>query len=173
MTAGSGIVHSGMPDEEQGLMHGFHLWLNLPARGKMVPASCRAISFEEIPRFTTAAGAEDRIIAGTAQGVAGRCKDRRRNPADHSAFLYVYGGEVAAGALACKVISQRLATLETRTHADGVTLLTQVPSRAHFRPAAGRADHPARAVRHEHPGRKSVQAIADYNSGRMGRPPRA
>ena len=63
MTAGRGIVHSEMPQQEEGLMRGFQLWLNLPAAEKMKPADYRDIQPEEIPRLIQDGG-EVRLIAG-------------------------------------------------------------------------------------------------------------
>lgn len=71
MTAGSGIIHSEMPEQEQGLMRGFQLWVNLPARDKMVPAR-----YQEIPAASIPVEARDgstlKVVAGmTGQGTAG------------------------------------------------------------------------------------------------------
>lgn len=64
MTAGRGIVHSEMPQQESGVMRGFQLWLNLPAAEKMKPAGYRDIQPEDIPVFNHA-GATVKLIAGT------------------------------------------------------------------------------------------------------------
>lgn len=69
MTAGRGIIHSEMPQQEEGTMRGFQLWLNLPAAEKMKAAGYRDIQPEEIPRIT-AAGNDVLLIAGSLQ-VAG------------------------------------------------------------------------------------------------------
>jgi redox-sensitive bicupin YhaK (pirin superfamily) len=71
MTAGRGIIHSEMPEQENGVMEGFQLWLNLSARRKMIPAWYRDISKAEIPEYVTAEGVTVRVIAGTSNGVAG------------------------------------------------------------------------------------------------------
>lgn len=63
MTAGRGIVHSEMPQQEQGLMRGFQLWLNLPAAEKMKPAGYRDIQPENIPTVTSPE-ATIKVIAG-------------------------------------------------------------------------------------------------------------
>lgn len=63
MTAGRGIVHSEMPQQESGLMRGFQLWLNLPADEKMKPAGYRDIQPEDIPAFQVG-DASVRLIAG-------------------------------------------------------------------------------------------------------------
>ena len=71
MTAGRGIIHSEMPEQENGIMEGFQLWLNLPARRKMTPAWYRDIPSAEIPEYVTAEGVTVRVIAGTSNGISG------------------------------------------------------------------------------------------------------
>ncbi len=79
MTAGRGLIHSEMPEQEAGVMEGFQLWLNLPARDKMCTPWYRDIQSAEIPEFTTPAGegadtrggVRVRVIAGSSHGVAG------------------------------------------------------------------------------------------------------
>ncbi|MBV2132818.1 pirin family protein [Pseudomonas sp. MAP12] len=64
MTAARGIVHSEMPEQEQGRLFGFQLWLNLPAADKMGPAGYRDFAPGEIPQLTSAHGVGVRVIAG-------------------------------------------------------------------------------------------------------------
>ncbi|MCH8497970.1 MAG: pirin family protein [Marinobacter sp.] len=64
MTAGRGIIHSEMPQQEEGMMRGFQLWLNLPAAEKMKPAGYRDIQPEDIPQLTLADGSQIKLIAG-------------------------------------------------------------------------------------------------------------
>jgi redox-sensitive bicupin YhaK (pirin superfamily) len=71
MTAGRGIVHSEMPQQEQGRMRGFQLWINLPAKEKMKPAGYRDIQPDEIPVFVLPDGGRVKVIAGTLE-VEGR-----------------------------------------------------------------------------------------------------
>jgi redox-sensitive bicupin YhaK (pirin superfamily) len=113
MTAGRGLVHSEMPEQESGRMEGFQLWLNLPGRDKMCEPWYRDIQSAEIPQFTTAEGVVGRVIAGRSQGVEGAMQRetteplyldlhfpqgqaalRQPLPASHNAFLYVYRGQV-------------------------------------------------------------------------------
>lgn len=119
MTAGRGIIHSEMPQQEAGRMRGFQLWINLPARGKMKPAAYRDIQPESIPSMTLANGTQIKIIAGTAQ-IEGKsipgpiqglstqlffldvrlpAEDRFDHPLmpDHHAFVYVYEGQIEIG----------------------------------------------------------------------------
>lgn len=79
MTAGRGLIHSEMPEQEQGVMEGFQLWLNLPGKSKMRTPWYRDIQSAEIPEFTTPVGeGQDsrggvlvRVISGSSHGVAG------------------------------------------------------------------------------------------------------
>ena len=64
MTAGKGILHSEMPEQERGLLHGFQLWLNLPAKEKMKPAAYHDIRANEIPCAELSLGGQVSVIAG-------------------------------------------------------------------------------------------------------------
>jgi redox-sensitive bicupin YhaK (pirin superfamily) len=119
MTAGRGIIHSEMPQQESGRMRGFQLWINLPAAEKMKPAHYRDIRPEEIPTVALSGGGEARVIAGSIAGdsgvvsgpVQGLSTDplyidvrlpaggsfARELPAGHSAFVYAYEGSLAIG----------------------------------------------------------------------------
>jgi redox-sensitive bicupin YhaK (pirin superfamily) len=65
MTAAHGIIHSEMPQQSEGRLRGFQLWLNLPSSEKMKPAHYRDIPSGEIPTVTLAQGGQARLIAGT------------------------------------------------------------------------------------------------------------
>jgi redox-sensitive bicupin YhaK (pirin superfamily) len=69
MTAGRGIIHSEMPQQERGRMRGFQLWINLPAQEKMKPASYRDLQASDIPEVALAGNGKVRVIAGSYQGV--------------------------------------------------------------------------------------------------------
>ncbi len=112
MTAGSGLIHSELPEQDDGLMEGFQLWLNLPAARKMVAPSYRDIPAAAIPEFVAEGGVRVRVIAGESHGVAGAvtrpdteplCIDvhlpagarfTQSLPADHNAFACTYRGDV-------------------------------------------------------------------------------
>ena len=116
MTAGRGIVHSEMPEQEEGLMRGFQLWVNLPAKDKMGQPRYQEFSAGHIPEVTPSAGVAVKVIAGRAGGVAGPVQQPATDPlyldirldaganfeqaiaSVHNAFAYVYEGEVAVGA---------------------------------------------------------------------------
>ncbi|HYW03293.1 MAG TPA: pirin family protein [Gammaproteobacteria bacterium] len=115
MTAAAGIIHSEMPQQESGRMHGFQLWINLPAREKMKAPSYRDIPPEGIPEATFDGG-RARIIAGAWRELTGAVHGvsteplfldvaldagamlRQEIPAGHNAFLYMWDGEAAVGA---------------------------------------------------------------------------
>lgn len=116
MTAGRGVVHSEMPEQEDGVMEGFQLWLNLPSRDKMCKPGYQDIQTDAIPEFSTLHGVKVRVIAGVSQGHAGAvCRPVDQFPTDalyldihfenqasfaqalpthHNAFLFVYRGAV-------------------------------------------------------------------------------
>ncbi|HEV2540699.1 MAG TPA: pirin family protein [Frateuria sp.] len=113
MTAGRGILHSEMPQQENGLMWGFQLWVNLPATDKMTAPRYQDIAPERIPRVEPAPGVEARVIAGRlgdavgpVQGVAtapvylditlaAGARFELDLPSGHHAFAYVFEGESA------------------------------------------------------------------------------
>lgn len=64
MTAGRGVIHSEMPEQQEGTMRGFQLWLNLPAADKLCPPGYRDFAPEEIPSLRTAEGVGVKVIAG-------------------------------------------------------------------------------------------------------------
>jgi redox-sensitive bicupin YhaK (pirin superfamily) len=119
MTAARGIIHSEMPQQSEGRMRGFQLWINLPAREKMKPAAWRDIPSREIPTVALAGGGEFAVIAGsfaqagkvTAGPVGGPSTEPMYfdlhlpagsrgsidTPAHHNAFLYVYEGTATVG----------------------------------------------------------------------------
>jgi len=114
MTAARGIIHSEMPQQTEGRMRGFQLWLNLPAKEKMKPAAYRDIPAREIPSVPVGKGAV-KIIAGSYQGTTGpvhggstdpqywdlhlepRAVFEAPLPAGHNAFAYAYEGEAVVG----------------------------------------------------------------------------
>jgi len=115
MTAARGIVHSEMPQQTEGRMRGFQLWINLPAGEKMKPAAYCDIPSERIPVMQFAAGVEVKVIAGVlgeARGpihglstdprfydvrLAPRAVFEAPLPPSHNAFLYAYEGEARVG----------------------------------------------------------------------------
>ncbi len=74
MTAGSGIIHQEMPRKYDGLMQGFQLWVNLPAKKKMATPKYRGINKDQIPKVKEE-GVEVKLIAGTIDDTEGAVKD--------------------------------------------------------------------------------------------------
>jgi redox-sensitive bicupin YhaK (pirin superfamily) len=115
MTAGRGIVHSEMPKQEDGLMWGFQLWVNLPRAQKMVAPRYQDIAPGDIPEVSIG-DARVRVIAGEAGGTTGpvgeiataplmldvklapKATFRQPITADHNAFAYVFEGTARFGA---------------------------------------------------------------------------
>jgi quercetin 2,3-dioxygenase len=144
MTAGRGVVHSELPEQQDGRMEGFQLWLNLPAKDKLRAPWYRDIRGDEIPAFTTAEGVRVRVIAGESHGVDGAvqreatqplyldlelpagAKFAQPLPATRNAFVYVYRGELAVAGT--DVPAQRMAILAN--DGDGVVLEARAATRA-------------------------------------------
>jgi redox-sensitive bicupin YhaK (pirin superfamily) len=115
MTAGRGIVHSEFPEQDHGMMAGFQLWLNLPARDKMCDPGYRDLPAATIPVVTTPSGVSIKVIAGESQGMAGAMTRavtepvyldihlpggvdfEQTLPPGHNALVYVYQGAVQVG----------------------------------------------------------------------------
>ncbi len=123
MTAGRGVIHSEMPQQSEGRMRGFQLWINLPARDKLQPAGYRDVPAEQIPTVSLADGGYLKVIAGQAthQGatfsgpvnptpgamatdplfldlrLAPGADFRHPVPRGHNALLYVYEGSLHVG----------------------------------------------------------------------------
>ena len=137
MTAGRGVIHSEMPEQADGRMEGFQLWLNLPARDKMCEPWYRDIASSEIPEWH-GPGVTARVIAGQSHGVQAVVQRdataplyldlhiepgatfEQPLPADHNAFAYVYRGAVTVGTQA--VGRQRMAVFANSAGSDGVVL---------------------------------------------------
>jgi redox-sensitive bicupin YhaK (pirin superfamily) len=138
MIAGRGAIHSEIPQQEDGLMEGFQLWLNLSARNKMAAPWYKDFPSSEIPEYATGSGVTVRVIAGSSNGVAGAMTREITEPlyldihipanaafssaipGSHNAFIYVYRGTVKVGDE--RVKSQRMGILSNTPGADGVTI---------------------------------------------------
>ncbi len=149
MTAGRGIVHSEMPEQQSGRMRGFQLWINLPSREKMTAPKYQEFPAQDIPQVDSQ-GVRVKVIAGTVEGLTGPIAQPATDPtyldielspgqrfahalpAGHAAFVYVYEGEARIG--------EGDAAATTRTHelavlTDGGAIRLE-----------GRGDSPTRAI---------------------------
>ena len=184
MTAGRGVIHSELPEQQAGVMEGFQLWLNLPARDKMCEPWYRDFAAADLPRFTTDAEVDVTVIAGESHGVTGAvtreataplyldidlpagARFAQILPPGHNAFLYVYRGEVqVAGS---DVPTQRMAILANDPDADGVLVEAMEPSRVLL--IAGQplresiAQYGPFVMNNE---QEIYQTLADYREGRL------
>ncbi len=186
MTAGRGIVHSEMPEQEEGLMQGFQLWVNLPAKDKMCKPRYQDIEPEAIPVVERADGIKVKVLAGIFDGVAGPVSAVATEPlyldialptgtaldvpvpAEHNAFAYPFEGDarIGAGAEAKKVSRGEIAVLSlggaVRFTADGgPARLILVAGRPLREPVAKYGPFVMNTAAEIH------QAIADYQAGRF------
>ena len=145
MVAGRGVIHSEIPEQEDGVMEGFQLWLNLPAQNKMAEPWYKDFPSAAIPEYVTEGNVTVRVIAGTSNGITGAVTREITEPlyldihlpagaefstvlpATHNAFIYVYRGAVDVGGV--QVDAQRMGVLSNTPGSDGVTLTATTASR--------------------------------------------
>jgi quercetin 2,3-dioxygenase len=191
MTTGRGLVHSEMPEQEEGLMEGFQLWLNLPSHQKMCTPWYRDIQSESIPEVTTDAGVLVRVISGSSHGVQGAMHRPAQDyptdplyldihfsgeqsftqsiPSTHNALVYVYRGalQVVSDQETETVPLQRMAILSNG--GDGVVLRGQAGTRAllitgqPLREPIAQYGPFVMNTREE-----LMQAVEDFQAGRLG-----
>jgi len=192
MTAGSGVVHSELPTakfmRDGGTMHGFQIWINLPAKDKMIPARYQDIPADKIPKTTSEDGmVQVAVIAGEAMGEKAVIDTHtpiiylhytlepggsveQKIPSDHNALAYVISGEALLGSNSKKVTEGQLATMSTgdilpiknsdkSTRKTELLILAGVPI---GEPVARYGPFVMNTEEEIH------QAIADYRDGRMG-----
>lgn len=151
MTAGSGLVHSELPEQEDGLMSGFQLWLNLASGDKMIAPSYRDLQAAEIPQVSPQPGVNVKVIAGATFGTVGAMQRPHTEPlyldvqleagqqldlpipASHNAFLYVFEGELRVGEDGRTAPAGRMAILSNTADAAGVSVRAQGNSRINSR----------------------------------------
>lgn len=139
MSAGRGIVHSEMPEQEHGLMRGFQLWVNLPARDKMSAPRYQEFAAERIPTFAPTEGVQIKVIAGRVGEVVGVIEQPATEPLyldvslaagarialpvppGHNGFVHVYEGaaRIVDGSAGSRVGAGEIAILGD---GDGITL---------------------------------------------------
>ncbi len=132
MTAGRGIVHSEMPEQEGGLMSGFQLWINLPAREKMRAPEYQDLQPDALTDLSFGRGINARLIAGTVDNERGPVRDRVTHPLlmtlklpanahveipvdrDNRAFAFVYQGDVQIDGRSQSLRSNELGVFEDK-----------------------------------------------------------
>jgi redox-sensitive bicupin YhaK (pirin superfamily) len=145
MTAGRGVIHSEIPEQKDGVMEGFQLWLNLPAQNKMTEPWYRDFSSEQIPEYVTADNVTVRVISGSSNGVTGAVTRQITEPIyldvhapagvtfeteipdTHNAFIYVYRGKVKVGDV--QVESRRMGILSNNAGADSLRITASKEAR--------------------------------------------
>ncbi len=187
MTAGRGVEHSEMPEQEEGLLKGFQLWINLPAAQKMTQPRYQELEPAEIPEELLETGAKVRVIAGqTSQGTQGAVTQIAANPyffdvslpagarykelipKEHNAFIYLISGavQIIDAEKTYNIASGQLAVL---LEGDGVHVEAKEDCR--FLLVAGRPINEP-VARHGPFVMNSIeeieQAYRDYNNGLFG-----
>ena len=185
MTAGKGVIHSEIPQQEEGVMEGFQLWLNLHSSEKMNAPWYRDFQNAQLPKLQTPEGVQVTVIAGASHGVQGAvtreitqpvyldvhmpqgARFEQTLPADHNAFIYVYRGEVRIAEQAVPV--QRMAILANTPQADGVVI--EASTDARFILVSGK---PLKEPIVQYgpfvmnTKEEIYQALADFRDGRLG-----
>jgi redox-sensitive bicupin YhaK (pirin superfamily) len=192
MTAGRGLIHSELPEQEQGRMEGFQLWLNLPAADKMGTPGYRDIPSGEIPELRLA-GATVRVIAGASHGMSGAVQKAHTEPlyldvhlepgaafeqplpAGHNAFVYVYRGEldIDAGSARTRVPRERMAVLANAPDRDGVRVQAGAEGARALIVAGQPLNEPIAQYGPFVMNKQAeiFQAVEDFRAGKFGPPP--
>ena len=182
MTAGRGILHSEMPEQENGLLYGCQLWVNLPATKKMM--SPRYQEIDTIPEQLREDGVSLRLIAGTVDGLIAPVQDIATKPiyydvsvpenqsfsevipADYNAFIYLIQGEL-------EIVGENKTTVDSETVVvlgKGEQVYAQARTDARFLLIAGQVlkEPVARYGPFVMNTRdKIIQAFEDYKKGRF------
>ncbi len=186
MTAGRGLVHSEIPEQESGVMEGFQLWVNLPARDKLCAPWYRDFSAAELAHVLAPGGVDITVIAGASHGVQGAVTRDATDvvyldvniPAgggvleqpltpENNAFLYVYRGTVTVEGQ--EIDAGCMAVLATDPHCDGVRV--QAHDAARFLLIAGKplgepiTQYGPFVMNTQ---QEIYQAVADFRAGRLG-----
>lgn len=186
MTAGRGVIHSELPEQREGRMAGFQLWLNLPARDKMREPWYLDVQGEEVPQYQRD-GVNVRVIAGESQGVRGAvqrdvteplyldlhlpagARFEQPLPATHNAFVYVYDGALKYDS-GCLQTAGRMAILANTPGNDGVRVQAADDSATRAILVAGKplgepiAQYGPFVMNTE---AELVQAVRDFQAGRL------
>ena len=185
LTAGCGVIHTEAPQQEQGAMEGFQIWLNVPAPDKIAASKSCDFAAEDLIRFTTSAGVRVTVIAGESHGIQGAVtreataplvldlrlpagsRFEQALPKDHNAFVFAYRGSVTIAGQ--DVPAQHMGILTNDPGSDGVVL--EAASDARVLLLAGRplnepiAQYGAFVMNTQ---KEIYQALSDYRRGCLG-----
>ena len=193
MTAGRGVIHSEMPEQEEGRMEGFQLWLNLPSHQKMCTPWYRDIQSDSIPEVSTAEGVLVRVISGHSHGVQGAMARPASDyptdplyldlhfsgdqtfsqplPVTHNALVYAYRGDLQvldAQGQAQALGLHRMGVL--RNEGDGVRFRATAGTRALLIAGQPLGEPIAQYGPFVMNTRDElIQAVEDFQAGRLGR----
>lgn len=184
MTAGRGVIHSEIPQQESGLMKGFQLWLNLPAKDKMSAPWYKDLRANDLPQFRTPSGAQVKLLAGRSHGHEGPVLREATDPfyldvrlaagqtfeqalpAGHNAFLYSDEGQLR---IEDKTVDAQHLAILSNGAADGVRIQAVTPAR--FLLIAGRplkepiVQYGPFVMNSQ---QEIIQAFDDFRAGRLG-----
>ena len=161
MTAGRGIVHSEFPEQQEGLMWGFQLWVNLPRTDKMTAPRYQDIQAGDVPEVELGPGAKARVLVGTVDGVAGPVTDVATEPVYFDLHLDAgasYVADAARGPQRVRVRVRGRGEGRSRGHGD--------------RARRARVDL-ARRESARDGGQRTVRGSSSSAAGRSGSPSRA
>ena len=185
LTAGCGVIHTEVPQQEQGGMEGFQLWLNVPGSDKMAASKSCDFAAEDLIRFTTSSGVGVTVIAGESHGIQGAVtreataplvldlqlpagsRFEQALPKDHNAFIFAYRGSVTIAGQ--EVPAQHMGILTNDPGSDGVVIEAAGDARVLL--LAGRplnepiAQYGAFVMNTQ---KEIYQALSDYRCGRLG-----
>ncbi len=184
MTAGKGIIHSEMPEQQQGLLSGFQLWVNLPASQKMTEPKYQERTDEEVPVEQLGENSHIKVIAGVTQkGTQGVIDNttilpiywhvqleentvfEQSMPSLHNAFIYVIKGQLLVGEN-----SKKLSTAELAVLSNAENLLIKATAESQFLVVAGKPlNEPVERAGPFVMNTKAElrQAFSDYETGRL------
>jgi len=189
MTAARGVIHSEIPQQEQGLMEGFQLWLNLHSSEKMKEPWYRDFQAADLPALVTPEGVSVTVIAGESHGVQGAVRREITQalyldvhlprgahfaqplPAGHNAFVHVYRGE--ARVAGTTVPAGRMAILANDAGADGVVIEAGTDAKVLLvagRPLKEPIVQYGPFVMNSQ--QEIYQAVSDFRNGSLGEPTR-
>jgi len=189
MTAGRGLIHSELPEQEDGMMEGFQLWLNLPAKDKLRDPWYRDIQSAEIPEYLTPAGVHVRVIAGLSHGVNGAMQREHTEPLylditlppgtefwqplpdDRNALVYAFRESVWIGS--SEVPTRRMAIMANDPGSDGVRLRAAATNHSPARALliAGKPLHEPIAQYGPfvmNTREQLMEAVQDFQNGKLG-----
>jgi hypothetical protein len=187
MTAGRGLVHSEMPEQEDGLMRGFQLWINLPAKDKMCEPRYQEYAPEKIPVAKPSSGVTVKVIAGEVAGIKGPIGGiatdptyldvamekgatfSHRLPKEHNAFAYIFEGAALMGSVGVGIKEMEKSQLAVLSQGEVFTVtadeqparLILVAGKPLREPVVKYGPFVMNTAEEIH------QAVADYQAGRL------